>query len=188
MDSPIKPEWTYWIEPGRILGGCYPGDPDPELHPGRAQELVRCGIRSFINLMEEFETDHNGRPFLDYREPALAAARGVELRFIRLPVPDNGIPAPGRMAEILDALEASLSWGAVYIHCWGGIGRTGTAAGCRLIETGAAPPDQVLELLARLRRGDVRNGARPAPHTEAQRNFVRAWRPSSRSVAASAPR
>jgi len=35
------------------------------------------------------------------------------------------------MHEILDTIDAALSAKRiVYVHCWGGVGRTGTVIGC----------------------------------------------------------
>ena len=49
------------------------------------------------------------------------------------------------MREILDHLRTRLDSGhKVYVHCWGGIGRTGTVVGCHLVEQGMTA-DQALE-------------------------------------------
>jgi hypothetical protein len=49
---------SYWIVPGRLLAGAYPGDSDPETHRVKVQALIDAGIRTFVNLMEEDETNH----------------------------------------------------------------------------------------------------------------------------------
>ena len=53
-------------------------------------------------------------------------------------------------------MRASVERGnAVYVHCWGGIGRTGTVVGCWLVETGGAG-DDVLEAIKALRAGTMK--------------------------------
>jgi hypothetical protein len=43
---------SYWVVPGRLLAGAYPGDSDPEAHRAKVQALVDAGIRTFVNLTQ----------------------------------------------------------------------------------------------------------------------------------------
>ncbi|GIT00631.1 MAG: hypothetical protein CM1200mP26_23430 [Acidimicrobiales bacterium] len=55
------------------------------------------------------------------------------------PIPDMGLPSggPDEMARILDNLDGALTAGGkAYVHCWGGLGRTGTVVGCWLARHG----------------------------------------------------
>jgi protein-tyrosine phosphatase len=61
----------------------------------------------------------------------------------------------------------------VYVHCWGGIGRTGTVVGCWLMRHGLDEGDPVGRI-ARLRR-DMED-ARPSPETPAQRAMITSWK------------
>jgi len=80
------------------------------------------------------------------------------------------------MVEILDAIDADLADGhCSYVHCWGGIGRTGTTVGCWLIRHGYATPNDALDVLRDLRKGDIGAGYRLAPETSDQRDFVKGW-------------
>ncbi len=50
----------------------------------------------------------------------------------------------------------------VYVHCWGGNGRTGAVVGCRLRRHGYAGVGDAIELLRRLRvQGDRKGGHKP---------------------------
>ncbi len=171
------PVWTYWLSPGRILAGALPSSPDPETRRRKLEELLDAGARVFVNLMEADESDHRGRPFEPYEDELreLATRRGVPVRCRRFPVRDMSVPEPARMREILDFLTVEQEE-VVYVHCWGGVGRTGTVAGCWLRERGLGP-DAALARLAELRRADRERGHRDAPETQAQRAFVREWRP-----------
>ncbi len=64
----------------------------------------------------------------------------------------------------------------VYVHCWGGSGRTGTVVGCRLRRHGYAGVGDAIELLRRLRvQGDRKGGHKLTPQTAAQRLMVEQW-------------
>ena len=54
------------------------------------------------------------------------------------------------LAEILFAIDRRIrEGGAVYLHCWGGVGRTGLVVACWLQEHGRTPDDALAELSAK---------------------------------------
>ncbi|MGD0038795.1 MAG: hypothetical protein ABSE84_00040 [Isosphaeraceae bacterium] len=61
---------SYWMVPELLLAGAYPGDPDPQEHCQKVQAIVGAGTRTFVNLMEEDETDRAGEPFVPYQDLA----------------------------------------------------------------------------------------------------------------------
>ena len=94
-----------------------------------------------------------------------AAPDGRPIEYRRLGLRDFDVPAPEQMAEILATLGAALDAGhTVSVHCWGGVGRTGTVTGCYLVERGldgeealANTATTVTFIAARIRRlGTVR--------------------------------
>ena len=109
--------------------------------------------------------------------PALleeAAARHLAVEHCRMPIPDLGTPQPAEVTRILDTIDAAIAAGRrVYVHCWGGIGRTGTIVGCYLVRHGLTG-DQALAEIARLRQGTP-DDYRVAPETHDQRERVRNW-------------
>ena len=44
---------SYWVIPGSFLAGYYPGQPSRDMMEQEIGDLLDCGIRSIINLMEE---------------------------------------------------------------------------------------------------------------------------------------
>jgi protein-tyrosine phosphatase len=82
--------------------------------------------------------------------------------------------AVGRALGDLDDLLASGK--TVYVHCVGGLGRTGTIVGRYLVEKGLAPPEDAVALLAVLRAGTDRPSS-DSPQTEAQRLLVASSKP-----------
>ena len=84
------------------------------------------------------------------------------------------MPSRELLGEILAAVEASLQAGRpVYLHCWGGRGRTGVVVGCWLIREGLATPESYLSVISALRARVP--AAMLSPETEEQREFVRTW-------------
>lgn len=171
---PAPPERSYWADPGRLLAGAYPGDAHPDRADRRLRALLGAGARTFVNLMEPDERDHGGRLFVAYepRVEALAREIGIEATSLRFPIRDLGIPSAELLQEILASIDASLARGhPVYVHCWGGRGRTGTVVGSYLIRHAIATPANVIDVIARLRRND--SGGGPSPETAAQIELVR---------------
>jgi protein-tyrosine phosphatase len=95
---------------------------------------------------------------------------------VRLPIADFGVPSGDGMTTILDTIDDALARGRnVYLHCYGGVGRTGMVVGCLLVRRGATP-EAALAAIADRRRG-IHGGHRTSPETDAQRRFVEGWRP-----------
>ena len=64
------------------------------------------------------------------------------------------------MTRILDEVDdGAREGGAVYVHCWGGIGRTGTVVGCWLLRHGLDRGDAIARI-AELRREVTDAGCR----------------------------
>lgn len=173
---------SYWVQPGRLLAGEYPGSMSHGEAMERVQTLLRAGITSFIDLTEEGEL-----PAYDSLLPELTEQR---IRYQRLSVLDHDIPAtPAHMTQIVDAIDAELAAGrCVYVHCRAGIGRTGMAIACHLIRGGRAN-DEALDHLQTLWRQCARSRRWPSvPETEEQVEFVRKWRDAPQGQVAASTR
>jgi hypothetical protein len=167
---------SYWADPGRLLAGCYPGDPDPGIAEQKLRGLLECGVRTVISLMQETETDHRGRAFEPYAQTLERLAResvaGIACQ--RHSITDMATPSRRTMHRIQAAIDDSIGAGRpVYVHCWGGRGRTGTVVGAYLIRHGLATAQDFVDVIARLRARDAGGG--PSPETPDQVAFVRRY-------------
>jgi len=166
---------SYWVVPDLLLAGAYPGSPDTDEHRLKVEAIVGAGIRKFVNLMEPDEANYAGDSFVSYQD--LARQLRPEIVCVRHQIRDGSIPTVQQMVGILDAIDASVTAGKpVYVHCWGGVGRTGTVVGCWLLRHGLAGPADVLKTLMRLRQQDQERPHRMSPETGEQARFVQQWR------------
>jgi protein-tyrosine phosphatase len=79
------------------------------------------------------------------------------------------------MFEIIQLISALIQEGKkVYLHCWGGIGRTGTVIGCYLIENQMASTENVMQTIDYLKRTTPIKDRR-SPETDEQMDFILDW-------------
>lgn len=167
---------SYWIIDRKFLAGHYPGSLDEAEADKKLQGLVACGIRFVINLMEEHELDHNGNQFISYVDRLNQFSQpSTPIQCIRIPIRDMDVPRQAVMRHILDEIDRSMHAELpVYVHCWGGLGRTGTVVGCYLARHQIATGQAALEKINHLRR-NTKNAAYPSPQTHEQRALICAW-------------
>jgi protein-tyrosine phosphatase len=161
---------SYWLVRGTLLAGEYPGTPVETGTREKLAKFLEAGIRTFINLTEERELSS-----YEHVLEALSAERGLETRHVRQGIRDFDTPRErAQMAGILATIRDEIAAGRpVYVHCRGGIGRTGTVVGCWLVEHGLTG-DDALRRIAEFRRGTPGGGIR-SPESDAQCRYVREW-------------
>jgi len=134
-----------YLLPGRVLAGSFPGDRSEPGHTEKVRSLLAAGVDTFLCLQERDELQR----FTPYIETAWSLSRASEtevlsriaapasgetegsmplpLEFWSCPIPDTHITSPDALGTAIATLVEKLQEGRViYVHCWGGHGRTGT--------------------------------------------------------------
>ena len=174
--APLKPDPnTYWVVPGKLLAGEYPGARDSAEACRHLKRFLDAGVRHFIDLTEAGELE----PYAGF----LTGESGVKTSYERIPIRDVSVPEkPETMVTIIAAINRAIAEdGMTYVHCWGGVGRTGLAVACWLQESGRTS-EQALKELAEKWRSCAKSMRKPnSPETDEQVAWVKAW-PQSRST------
>jgi protein-tyrosine phosphatase len=165
---PVPLRHGYWIPGMEVLAGEYPGAREGRPENRKLEKLHVAGVTAFVDLTEPGEL-----PSYSHRLTAIWGPDGV--RHARFGIPDRRIPTdPAVMVAALDHLQDGLKAGhRMYLHCMGGVGRTGMTVACLLVRGGLAP-DTALDVVAALFDRTPKRHRR-APETEIQREFVRGW-------------
>ena len=148
---------------GSLFAGEYPGDKNGQKAEEKIKHMLHFGVRHFVDLTEEGEL----KPY-SYLLPKDAT-------YMRFPIRDCG--APESVAEvqqlILHLNELQKMDGYTYLHCWGGVGRTGTVVACYLAQKREKPElEGVLDTLRRNFAQMPKSSRRQTPETREQLDFI----------------
>lgn len=167
-------DMSYWVVPGRLLAGEYPRNPDTASSREKLARLTSAGVSVFVDLTEDCE---NLKPY------AYLLNGQIHQRF---PIKDQNVPHDDQLTKsALDAIDRHLGAGrTVYVHCMGGVGRTGTVIGCWLSRH-YEPGQAALNRLKDLWQKNPKRHVRPrTPENDLQDNYVRTWGGKDTPVAA----
>jgi tRNA/tmRNA/rRNA uracil-C5-methylase (TrmA/RlmC/RlmD family) len=120
-------ETAYWVIEGTLMAGPHPGGEFEPAPPNIAQLFFNCNIRHFVDLTEKGE--------FDSYIPKWDTVDGIQARdaftYKQFSIKDFTTPATKFAKEILDYIDSKIAEnrGAVYVHCYAGLGRTGTIIG-----------------------------------------------------------
>lgn len=161
---PVPLSQAYWVVPGRFMAGPYPGESGggvtAEVSVG---QLLGVGITVFIDLTKPGEA------------PEYARYLGGRARHTRIGVVDFDVPDHDQMVRILDEIDRAVrAGGVVYLHCYAGLGRTGTVVGCYLVRHGLTG-QQALKAIRHLRK-ETSFPRAASPQTDQQAAMVRRWK------------
>ena len=147
-----------------VFAGEYPRNKDDESSYAKLKQFESFGITHFVDLTEKGEL----RPY----EHLLYEGAS----YLRFPITDVYVP---QSTESVRSLIAKITKAIkeypktkVYIHCWGGVGRTGLVVGCLLAELYKLGYDETLEKLEKLFAACPKSAYRDTPETMEQRDFI----------------
>lgn len=174
-----RPIADSYVVPGtHLAAGEYPGSPPSvavAARDGRLGRFLDAGITAFVDLTSTAD------PLAAYAEHllALAAERGLQVSHERLSIRDMDVCDADHMRRVLDTIDAHLAAGrATYVHCWGGVGRTGTVVGCWLVRQGRTGEEALAEvgrMFATMSSAKRRRHPEGSPQTTHQREMVLGW-------------
>lgn len=170
---------SYLVPGTKLAAGEYPGlrfGSPPAARDAKLHAFLDAGVTAFVDLT------HPDDP-LDLYAPRLrqlATARGIPVVHDYLSIVDMDICDDAFMRRVLDTIDERLAQGhGVYVHCWGGVGRTGMTVGCWLVRNGRTGEEALAEVAALFGTMSPAKvayfGPNGSPQTEAQRDVVRAW-------------
>ncbi|MCD8310328.1 MAG: ADP-ribosylglycohydrolase family protein [Prevotellaceae bacterium] len=146
-----------------FYAGEYPGDKNGDMAKMKLAQMVHFGVRHFVDLTVEGELN----PYCE--------SLPKEVSHHRFPIPDCGTPGSITGVErLLERIESlSRRGGDVYLHCWGGTGRTGMIAACYLASKEAHPTLEGVLRSLRARFSVMPKSAwRDTPDTDGQVKFI----------------
>jgi len=167
--EPRPIEDCYWIVPERFLAGEYPRVKSKLMSEQKIKALLSIGITCFIDLTE---TADGLEPYAQM----VKKLSGGKVLTKRFPIRDVSIPySHNQTIEILDTIDTVIEQQKnVYLHCWGGVGRTGVIVGCWLARHGYKG-EAALEKLHELWGYCPKSKRRISPETYEQEDYVRSW-------------
>ena len=159
---------AWWVEPGRLLAGEYPGATTSERARENVGLLIDAGVDSIVDLTTP--DDH----LASYREALefVATQAGRQIHHFAHPIPDMSVIDHDGYDRILARIGDEIDSGrVVYLHCWGGKGRTCTVVGCLLIDDGL-DYQAAIARIAQLRAG-TRKAIDACPESPSQHRLLR---------------
>lgn len=161
----------YWVEENRFLAGEYPGHISTFFMRQRLKRYLDAGINFFIDLTEPKEL----QPYEQILQE-VAAAKNIIVTYIRMPIKDMSIPTVEFMNEIISVITKALENNKkIYVHCWGGIGRTGTVVGSYLKSKGMTG-DEALEQIKQWWKTVAKSVYHPkSPQSARQIDFIKSY-------------
>jgi len=187
--------FSYWVIPNQIAAGEYPGNQftfdfkslsATFIHTLRGlyvskfkfwnttkskiSSLLDSGINVFIDLTEEGE-----KPSYLSELHRERRKRSIQTKYYRFPIKDRSVPRKELVHSVMQVIDLETKNGnGVYIHCFRGLGRTGTIVGCYMAATGNSAGTVVKEL--NLMRKGLAGDFRKSPETQEQIRFVESWK------------
>jgi protein-tyrosine phosphatase len=162
---------SYWVEENRFLAGEFPGGYDQESTRIRMNAFLEAGVNTFIDLTQP----HELFPY-DSILKEQAKIYKANASYYRFPIRDHSIPSSITMTAILNTIDQTVKDGAcAFVHCWGGVGRTGMVVGCYLVRHGHTNEQALAQVNQLFKTRPPNPYFSTSPETKEQIEFVLNW-------------
>lgn len=152
---------------GNVFAGEYPGDKYGEKAEQKLRQMIHFGVRHFVDLTEEGELT----PYAHLLPP--------DCTHTRCPIPDVSIPRSiDQACDVVNKIKelSKRRDGYVYLHCWGGVGRTGTIAACCLADGMKEPTFDIVMNNLRSHFSEMpKSSHRVTPESKEQEAFIQKY-------------
>ncbi len=131
--------------------------------------MLATGITDFYDLTEAYELT-SYLPLLQ----KLAKAQGRTITYQRFPITNVDVPDAATLEAVSAALNKTVTAGRkAVVHCWGGVGRTGTVLEYFLVRAEQLNGTAALNKIAKEWQGVAKRDRKPhSPETAAQCRLV----------------
>jgi len=168
---PSLPGRCYTVIENRFIAGGYPYNPGTDEPFAVLQALIARQIYSFIDLTEEDELTHYQKIITEITDKTIY--------YSRFAIMDYSIPTNKEMESIVSYINKNLTEDRnIYLHCRGGIGRTGTVVACWLKSQGMSGKEALARLAELFSHSNAANFCR-SPECEEQIRFVMDYCPTA---------
>lgn len=159
-----KPIKNSYKVTNQIYAGEYPRDKDEVLSKTKLKQFEDFGITHFVDLTEDAEL----APYDNMLYPGAS--------HLRFPIRDVSVPKSvddvrNLVRHICNIVDNDPK-AKVYIHCWGGVGRTGLIVGCLIGEIYKLNYEETMSKLEQLFLACPKSEYRVTPETNEQCDFI----------------
>lgn len=186
--------WSNYVIQGRVLAGAYPAVISDDDTHRLLRSILKTGVNTFVCLQAEFnpvvsdiawKSGKALRPYIkDAQKIIMNAKRAREsqqgnedllniyqskLDLLHLPIVDGSISSDQAMSDLADdCCQRVLHGERLYIHCWGGHGRTGTLVAIMLARLYGLDGLQALHYTQKMHDARVSHQNTSSPQTQSQ--------------------
>ena len=162
--SPTPPDYrgpvhnTHYVYPNLLCGSSC-GLMEPE----RLAMLVDAGVDTFVCLQQHYkEYGCKHYPTAMQKLARKSSFPPRELRFLHCPVPDHGVISDESLEALVVELQSAMDQGhVVYVHCYGGHGRTGSLVSSLIMATDGVDFEAAMDKLRQCHTGRLDYRDRP---------------------------
>jgi protein-tyrosine phosphatase len=140
----------------------------------KMKQIFDLGITTIINLTEENEINFQGAALVSYDKDLIEfyEKSNKKIELIKFPIQDGNIPDKSDLNRLLEIIRSKIQLNEkIYIHCRGGIGRTGVIIGSILIDLKLVSKNDVLLKINDLKKKSLLP-KRQSPETDKQIKFL----------------